>query len=47
MFGERSGIDLAIGYLLMENYLRERKVVKPLALNLPRLKGTDGNPSIA
>ncbi len=32
---------------LMANYLRERKVVKPLALNLPRLKGVDGNLGIA
>ena len=32
---------------LMAKYLRERKVVKPLALNLPRLKGMDGNPGIA
>jgi len=32
---------------LMAKYLRERKVVKPLALNLPHLKGMDGNPGIA
>ena len=32
---------------LMAKYLRERKVVKPLALNLPRLKGMQGNPGIA
>ncbi len=32
---------------LMAKYLRERKVVKPLALNLPRLKGVDGNLGIA
>ena len=32
---------------LMAKYLRDRKVVKPLALNLPRLKGMDGNPGIA
>ena len=32
---------------LMAKYLRERKVVKPVRLNLPRLKGVDGNPGIA
>ena len=32
---------------LMAKYLRERKVVKPLALNLPQLKGMQGNPGIA
>jgi S-sulfosulfanyl-L-cysteine sulfohydrolase len=32
---------------LMAKYLRDRKVVKPLALNLPRLKGVEGNPGIA
>ena len=32
---------------LMAKYLRDRKVVKPLALNLPRLKGMQGNPGIA
>jgi sulfur-oxidizing protein SoxB len=32
---------------VMAKYLRDRKVVKPLALNLPRLKGVQGNPGIA
>ena len=32
---------------LMAKYLRDRKVVQPLALNLPRLKGMEGNPGIA
>jgi len=32
---------------LMAKYLRERKVIKPLVLNLPRLKGVEGNPGIA
>ncbi|MBC7939220.1 MAG: thiosulfohydrolase SoxB, partial [Chitinophagaceae bacterium] len=32
---------------VMAKYLRDRKVVKPLALNLPRLKGVEGNPGIA
>ncbi len=32
---------------LMAKYLREKKTIKPLALNLPRLKGMDGNPGIA
>jgi sulfur-oxidizing protein SoxB len=32
---------------LMARYLRDRKVVKPLALNLPRLKGMRENPGIA
>jgi sulfur-oxidizing protein SoxB len=32
---------------LMEKYLRDRKVVKPVRLNLPRLKGVKGNPGIA
>ena len=31
----------------MAKYLRAQKSVKPLALNLPRLKGVDGNPGIA
>ena len=31
----------------MAKYLKDRKVVKPLALNLPRLKGGQGNPGIA
>ena len=31
----------------MAKYLRERKIVKPVRLNLPRLKGVDGNPGIA
>ena len=32
---------------LMARYLKDRKVVKPLALNLPRLRGVEGNPGIA
>ncbi len=32
---------------LMARYLREKKTIRPLALNLPRLKGMDGNPGIA
>ncbi|MBS0338813.1 MAG: thiosulfohydrolase SoxB, partial [Proteobacteria bacterium] len=32
---------------VMAKYLRAQKTVKPLALNLPRLKGVDGNPGIA
>jgi len=32
---------------LMAKYLRDRKAIKPLALNLPRLKGIEGNPGIA
>ena len=32
---------------LMARYLRSRKIVQPLALNLPRLKGVGGNPGIA
>ena len=32
---------------VMAKYLKDRKVVKPLALNLPRLKGVQGNPGIA
>jgi sulfur-oxidizing protein SoxB len=32
---------------LMAKYLREKKTIKPLGLNLPRLKGMDGNPGIA
>ena len=32
---------------LMAKYLLDRKVVKPLKLNLPRLKGVAGNPGIA
>jgi S-sulfosulfanyl-L-cysteine sulfohydrolase len=32
---------------LMAKYMRERKTIKPLALNLPRLKGMSGNPGIA
>ncbi len=32
---------------LMAKYLRDRKTVKPLTLNLPRLKGMNGNPGIA
>ena len=32
---------------LMAKYLREQKVIRPLQLNLPRLKGMDGNPGIA
>jgi sulfur-oxidizing protein SoxB len=32
---------------LMAKYLRDRKVVKPVRLNLPRLKGVTGNPGIA
>ncbi len=32
---------------LMARYLRDMKTVKPLALNLPRLRGMDGNPGIA
>lgn len=32
---------------LMARYLRDRKTIKPLALNLPRLKGVEGNPGIA
>ena len=31
---------------LMASYLRSQKVVRPKALNLPRLKGVDGNPGI-
>ncbi len=31
----------------MAKYLKDRKVVKPLELNLPRLKGVQGNPGIA
>ena len=32
---------------VMARYLKDRKTVKPLALNLPRLKGVEGNPGIA
>ena len=32
---------------LMAKYLRDHKVIKPLELNLPRLKGVQGNPGIA
>ncbi len=32
---------------LMAKYLRDLKTVKPLTLNLPQLKGMDGNPGIA
>ena len=32
---------------VMSKYLKDRKVVKPLELNLPRLKGVEGNPGIA
>jgi sulfur-oxidizing protein SoxB len=32
---------------VMARYLRDRKVVKPLALNLPRLRGVEGNPGMA
>ena len=32
---------------LMAKYLREKKTIKPLTLNLPRLKGMEGNPGIA
>jgi len=32
---------------LMAKYLRDRKIVKPPALNLPRLKGMSGNSGIA
>jgi sulfur-oxidizing protein SoxB len=32
---------------LMAGYLRDRKVVKPLVLNLPQLRGVQGNPGIA
>ncbi len=32
---------------VMAKYLKDRKVVKPLTLNLPRLKGVEGNPGIA
>jgi len=32
---------------VMAKYLKDRKIVKPLALNLPRLKGVQGNPGIA
>ena len=32
---------------LMASYIRDQKVIKPRSLNLPRLKGVDGNPGIA
>ncbi len=32
---------------LMAGYLRSEKVVRPKALNLPRLRGVDGNPGLA
>ena len=32
---------------VMARYLKDRKVVKPLALNVPRLKGVQGNSGIA
>jgi len=32
---------------LMAKYLREQKVIKPRKLNLPKLKGVDGNPGMA
>lgn len=32
---------------VMAKYLRDQKVVKPRQLNLPKLKGMDGNPGIA
>ncbi len=32
---------------LMAGYLRSQKVVRPKALNLPKLRGVDGNPGIA
>ena len=32
---------------VLSKYLKDRKVVKPLELNLPRLKGVEGNPGIA
>jgi len=32
---------------VMARYLRDRKVAKPLALNLPELKGMQGNPGMA
>ena len=31
---------------LMAGYLRSQKVVRPRALNLPRLRGVDGNPGL-
>ena len=31
----------------MARYLRDRKVIKPLQLELPRLKGMEGNAGIA
>jgi sulfur-oxidizing protein SoxB len=32
---------------LMARYLRGRKVIEPVRLELPRLRGVDGNPGIA
>ena len=32
---------------LMARYLRDQKVIKPRQLNLPKLKGVDGNPGMA
>jgi len=32
---------------LMARYLRNRKVIKPLQLEIPRLKGMEGNAGIA
>jgi len=32
---------------VMAKYLREQKVIKPRKLNLPKLKGVDGNPGMA
>ncbi|MBL8382075.1 MAG: thiosulfohydrolase SoxB [Burkholderiales bacterium] len=32
---------------LVAGYLRAKKVIKPVTLNLPRLKGMEGNPGIA
>jgi len=32
---------------LMAKYMRDKKTIRPLALNLPRLKGMGGNPGIA
>lgn len=31
---------------LMAGYLRSQKIVRPQALNLPKLRGVDGNPGI-
>lgn len=32
---------------VLETYLRDQKTVKPRALNLPKLKGVEGNPGLA